>query len=171
MPDSAQDAINADLGMKHRCDNRLYSNVTARITLDLSRQARADAMEYRHSIAHVERLHFLRQQLYSDPAMLLIDYLDKHPEQETPPDIARFQRLATSVTMGDRWWSRVLDALEKLSPRDQDRDGNLFVMNVLISTLKAAAPELIERHQLDELPLHHDNPDSEAPPEHQPPRT
>jgi hypothetical protein len=158
---NAEDAINADLAKSHRCNTRFYSNLTANVTLRLNQQARTNAMEYRHSVAHIERLRFLRKQLYSDPAMLLIDYLEKHPEQQEPPDIARFQRLAVNVTMGDRWWSRVLDALEKLSSNVHEQDGNLFVMDVLIRTLKAAAPELFEHHHLDGPPFHHGNSDSE----------
>lgn len=162
----AQDAINTDLGAISKYSTPFYTRLTATVTLQLSGQSEADALKFRHSISHVERLHFLKEQLYSDPAMLLLDYLDRHPEEAAePPDIARFQQLAMKVSNGERWWCRLLDALDKLSSNISDKDGSLFVMNMLIRTLKETAPDLIKQHQLEGYPFLDDNLGSGTSPE------
>lgn len=140
----AQDAINAALGTGHHERNRYYSNLTGRITLQLNKQGMANALEYRATVARLERLHFLKKQLYSDPSMLILDYLENHPQELTgPPDLDHFQRLALKISNGEEWWCRILDVLDKLSANVPEGDGNLFAMNVLIATLKTAAPDLL----------------------------
>lgn len=110
----------------------------------------AHSREYRDSVAQVERLRFLKRELYSDPSMLLLDYLDKNPSRLTdPPDLARFQHLALKVSNGERWWCWVLDVLDKLSSEVSDKDGNLWVMNVLVRALKQGAPDLFHEFQQD----------------------
>ena len=91
----AQDEINADLGTISR--TRHYSELRATIILRISDSAKADALQYRHSIAYIERLRFLKEQLYSDPAMLMLDYLDKNPEDSRP---ARPRPLPAARTEG-----------------------------------------------------------------------
>jgi hypothetical protein len=138
-----QDAINANLGAIQRSrDTHFYSALTAKVTLTLSNEAAADALAYRHSLAYVKRLRFLREQLYSDPAMLMLDHLEKNPgKADELPDMAHFQRIAMKVSNGERWWCRILDAMDRLAPHTTDQDGNLLAMDVLIRVLKEAAPD------------------------------
>ena len=111
----AQDAINANLGTIPR--TRHYSELRATVILRISDSAKADALQYRHSIAYVERLRWLKEQLYSDPTMLMLDYLDKNPGKTADlPELAHFQQLALKVTNGEKWWCRVLEALKRSSP-------------------------------------------------------
>jgi hypothetical protein len=140
----AQDAINADLSAISR--TRYYSDLKATVILRISDQATADALQYRHFIAHIERLRFLRNQLYSDPAMLMLDYLDKNPgKTEDLPDLAHFQKLALKITNGERWWCRVLEALDRLSAEVSDERGNLYLINVLFAALQDKAPDLFSQ--------------------------
>lgn len=144
----AQDAINADLCVNPLRKTRYYSRLTATITLRLSGQAEADARKYRQSLAHIKRLHFLKEQLYSDPAMLMLDYLDKNPGKASQlPDLAQYQKLALKVRDGERWWCQILDVLDKLSSNIADQDGNFYVMKVLFAALKDAAPDLFNQYQ------------------------
>jgi hypothetical protein len=64
-----------------------------------------------------------------------------------PPDLAHFQKLALKVRDGERWWCRIVDALDKLASQVADQDGNLFAMNVLASVLKQAAPDLFKQEE------------------------
>ena len=120
----AEDAINANLVASCNKQTAYFSALMATITLGLSEQDIANSREYRDSFARVERLRFLKRELYSDPSMLLLDYLDKNPgELAEPPDLARFQQLALKVSNGERWWCRILDVLDKLPRRCQTRKG------------------------------------------------
>jgi hypothetical protein len=149
---SAQDAINADLSICRRERSPHYSSLAATVTLRLSKQNMTSALEFRDSLARIERLRFLKQQLYSDPSMLLLDYLDRNPEKlDEPPDFARFQQLALRVSNGDRWWCRTLDILDKISSEVPDEHGNLYVMKVLSDALQDAAPDIFT-HQETEPP-------------------
>jgi len=144
----AQDAMNAGLRANPPGSTRYYSSLTAAITLGISDRAKADARKYRRSLARVKRLCFLKEQLYTDPVMLLLDYLERNPGKVAEqPDLADFQKLALKVRGGEQWWCRILDTLDKLASRVPDEDGNLFAMNVLASVLKQAAPGLFGQHQ------------------------
>jgi hypothetical protein len=150
----AEDAINADLVASRSEQNPYFSDLTATITLGLSERDLVNSREYRDSLARVERLRFLRNELYSNPSMLLLDYLDRNPGHlAEPPDLARFQRLALKVSNGEQWWSQILDVLDKLSAKVSDKDGNFWAMNVLFAALREAAPDLFSQHQ--EVPSAH----------------
>jgi hypothetical protein len=152
----AQDAINAHLGATSR--TRYYSDLRAAVILRVSDSAKADAMQYRHSIAHIERLRFLKEQLYSDPAMLMLDYLDKNPGKIADlPDLAHFQQLALKITNGERWWCRVLEALDRLSAEVSDEHGNLYLINVLFAALQDKAPDLFNQHSPQNQATHNGN--------------
>jgi hypothetical protein len=139
----AQDAINADLGARRHKRSPYYSRLTAQVTLRLSNRAMSRSLEYRESVARVERLRFLKNELYSDPSMLLLDHLDRNPGKlADPPDPASFQRLALMVSKSDQWWCRILNVLDRLSSEVSDEDGNFYTMNVLFAALQEAAPDL-----------------------------
>lgn len=154
----AQDAINDDLGVSS--STHYYSDLRATVLLRISDQAKADALQYRRSIAHIERLRFLKEQLFGDPAMLMLDYLDKNPGKAADlPDLAHFQKLALKVTNGERWWCRVLDALDRLSSEVSDESGNLYLINVMFAALQDKAPELFSQHSTQNQATHNGNAD------------
>ncbi len=145
----AEDAINADLGSGNIKDTVYFSGLIATITLGHPDQEdMANSRKYRDSLARVERLRFLKGQLYNDPSMLLLDYIDRNPGKLAEfPDLAGFQRLALKISGGERWWSQVLDVLERLSSEVSDEKGNLWAMTVLLGALKDAAPDLFSNPQ------------------------
>jgi hypothetical protein len=144
-----EDAINSNLGPGNIQDTLYYSGITAAITLArLDEQDIANSRKFRESLAQIERLRFLKDQLYSDPSMLLLDYIDRNPGKLAEiPDLASFQHLALKVSNGDRWWCQVLHVLEMLSAEVSDEKGNLWAMTVLLGALKEAAPDLFSRPQ------------------------
>lgn len=154
----AQDAINADLGALSR--TRHYSNLRATAILRITDQAETDALHYRHSIAHIERLRFLKQQLYSDPTMLIIDYLDKDPRKAADlPDLADFQKLALKITNGERWWCWVIDALDRLSARVSDEHGNLYLIEMMFAALQEKVPDLLSQNSAQNEAIHNGSAD------------
>jgi hypothetical protein len=144
-----EDAINSDLGSGLIEDTPYYSALTATVVLDRPTQDEmANSHEYRDSLARVERLRFLRSQLYGDPSMLLLDYIDRNPDKlDELPDLASFQLLALEVSNGERWWLRVLHVLERLSAEVSDEKGNLWAMNVLLGALKEELPDLFSQSE------------------------
>jgi hypothetical protein len=157
-----QDSINANLGTQLHERSPYYSRLTAKVALRLSDQGMNRSLEYRDCVARVERLRFLKDQLYSDPSMLLLDHLDRNPEKLSDlPNPAGFQRIALMVAKNDQWWSRILHALDRLSSEVSDRDGNFYAMNVLFAALQEAAPDLFseyrEKYNADSSDLIHGN--------------
>jgi hypothetical protein len=143
-----EDAINANLGSSHHEKSPYYSSLTAKIALHLSEHDMRSSLEYHNSLARVERLRFLKSELYNDPSMLLIDFLDRNPDRfSDPPDFADFQRLALKVSNGDKWWSWILDVLDKFSSEVSDENGNTYVMKVLFAALHDAAPDIFNSQQ------------------------
>jgi hypothetical protein len=143
-----QDAINADLGGQHHEPSPYYSRLTGKVTLRLSNQGMNRSLQYRDCVARVERLRFLKDELYSDPSMLFLDHLDRNPEKLSDlPNPADFQRLALMVAKGDQWWYRILHVLDRLSSEVSDKDGNFYAMNVLFTALQEAAPDLFKEHR------------------------
>lgn len=141
---SAEDAINADLRASRDERTPYYSRLTAAVTLRLSEQDMASSLEYRRSLARLVKLRFLKKELYSDPSMLLLDYLDRHPEKLGQHRTLPASSDSPSISNCERWWCRVLDTLYKLSSDVPDEDGNLWVMNAF-AALQKAAPAIFSR--------------------------
>ncbi|GAA1258671.1 hypothetical protein GCM10009677_06840 [Sphaerisporangium rubeum] len=148
---SAQDAINALVGMVDVSSEPYCSALVARVEIQLPTAAQQDAMEYRRAIAHVERLLYLKKMLYNDPALLAIDYLDRRPELATNIDVAAFQRLAVSLGNSDRWWYPLLRILESLGAKISDQNGSYWAMTALLAALQEGAPGLVDEEGLREI--------------------
>lgn len=144
-----EDAINSNLGSGNIEDTLYYSGLNATIILaHPDQQDIANSRKYRDSVARIERLRFLKDQLYSDPSMLLLDYVDRNPGKlDDVPDLASFQHLALKISNGERWWCQVLDVLERLSSGVSDEKGNLWAMTLLMGALERAAPDLFSHPQ------------------------
>ncbi|MFI7043288.1 hypothetical protein ACWDR9_13910 [Streptosporangium sandarakinum] len=148
---SAQDAINALVGVVDVASEPYCSALIARVELRLSPEAEQGAAEYRRARAHVERLLYLKKMLYSDPALLAIDHLDRHPELATNIDMAAFQRLAVSLASSDRWWHPLLSTLENLGAKISDQNGSYWAMRALLAALQEGAPEVVDEEGLREI--------------------
>ncbi|GGR10557.1 hypothetical protein [Streptomyces netropsis] len=147
----AEDAVNADLGRPAPLPGMPGSELWGNVQLTLSAQARADAEQYRADRARVARLRYLKENLYNDPEMLLLDHLDRHPQDIGTVDIATFQRLSRSLRLGGQWWYPLLDCLETLSSELPARHGDRYAMKLLLKAFKDTLPELIDRHGLRDL--------------------
>lgn len=148
---SAQDAINALVGMVDVESEPYCSALVARVELRLPPEGEQDAEEYRRARAHVERLLYLKKMLYSDPALLAIDHLDRHPELATNIDVGAFHRLAASLASSDRWWYPLLSTLQDLGAKISGQNGSYWAMRALLDALQAGAPRVIDEEGLREL--------------------
>ncbi|MFI7099412.1 hypothetical protein ACIBK8_08645 [Streptomyces sp. NPDC050161] len=147
----AEDALNAALGRTGPIPDLPGSALSARVRLSLSAQARCDAEQYREDRDRVARLRYLKRHLYSDPEMVLLDHLERHPQDVKTVDIKDFQRLSRSLRVGGQWWYPLLDCLETLTAEAPTRHGDLLAMKLLLRAFKDTIPELIEKHDLQGL--------------------
>ncbi|GEB53615.1 MULTISPECIES: hypothetical protein [Streptomyces] len=143
---AAQDAVNAALGRPGTDRGACCSRLTATFQLSLSDRARAAAEQSEEDRQHVSRLRFLRRQLHSDPELLLLDHLDRHPDAVKEVDLRDFQRVARAVRSGSTTWYPLLDCLEQLSERIGDDD--FYAMKVLLKTFRETVPQLVQEHGL-----------------------
>ncbi|WP_369354803.1 hypothetical protein [Streptomyces sp. cg2] len=148
---SAEDALNAALGRSAPIPGLPGSALSAQVRLTLSAQARCDAEQYREDRNRVARLRYLKRNLYSDPEMVLLDYLERHPQDVKTVDIKDFQRLSRSLRVGGQWWYPLLECLETLTAEAPARHGDLLAMKLLLRAFKHTLPELIEKHDLQGL--------------------
>ncbi|MGC0318962.1 hypothetical protein [Kitasatospora acidiphila] len=148
---AAEDCLNADLGQEFDYAGGYLNRLTATVQLYLDVDTRRAAEQARDDRARISRLRYLRTQLYSDPELLLLEYLDRHPDQLTTVAIQPFQQLARSLRVGGKWWYPLLDALEKLSSNTDPVCGEVTAMTALLKAFREAAPELIDRHSLNGL--------------------
>ncbi|MGW9426660.1 hypothetical protein ACWHA1_01735 [Streptomyces decoyicus] len=146
----AEDAVNATLGFPVPITGMPKSKLSGRVSLSIGAQELTVAEQQRQDKARVARLRYLKEQLYSDPEMLLLEYLDQHPEALTLPstDIRVFQRLSRSMRVGGEWWYPLLDCLEKISADLPEQRGDLYAMRLLLKAFKDAVPNLVDKHGL-----------------------
>ncbi|WP_143098988.1 hypothetical protein [Streptomyces sp. yr375] len=147
----AEDALNSALGRPRPIHSLPDSELSARVQLTLSSQARADAEQYHEDRTRLARLRYLKEQLYSDPEMVLLDRLEQRPGDIETLDIKDFQRLSRSLRVGGTWWYPLLDCLEALSKELPRQHGDLIAMKLLLKAFKDTLPELIDRHGLQDL--------------------
>ncbi|MFC8720734.1 hypothetical protein [Kitasatospora sp. NPDC057198] len=148
---TAHDCLNAELGRERDSQDGYFHGLTATVQLFLDAETQQIAQQQRYDRARVSRLRYLRDSLYSDPELILLDYLDRHPEKVPEVDIKAFQKLARSLRAGGQWWYPLLDALERLSSGTDPVCGEITAMTALLRAFKDAAPELIDKHGLQGL--------------------
>ncbi|WP_145987831.1 hypothetical protein [Streptomyces hygroscopicus] len=147
----AEDALNATLGQPRPIHGLPKSELSARAQLTLSSQARADAEQYHEDRTRMARLRYLKEQLYSDPEMVLLEHLERRPGDIQNLDIKDFQRLSRSLRVGGSWWYPLLDCLEALSEELPKQHGDLIAMKLLLKAFKDTLPDLIDKHGLRDL--------------------
>lgn len=147
----AEDALNATLSRPRPIHGLPDSELSARAQLTLSAQARADAEQYHEDRSRVARLRYLKEQLYSDPEMVLLEHLERRPDDIQSLDIKDFQRLSRSLRVGGSWWYPLLNCLEALSKELPKQHGDIIAMKLLLKAFKDTLPDLIDRHGLRDL--------------------
>ncbi|GAB2723183.1 hypothetical protein [Kitasatospora kifunensis] len=145
---SAQDAVNAALGRPARIPEADICSLTAQVRIHLTEEAAAEMRGRRADRARVARLRFLKYHLHSDPELLLLDHLERHPQDVLTVDVMRFQRLSRSLRTGGAEWYPLLDCLEKLCSKDSPHHNDIYAMKMLLRALRETVPELIDHHGL-----------------------
>lgn len=147
---AAQDAINACFGKPRDCPDDFYRKLTAHVELRASADARQAAAQARDDEARIERLRYLRTALYTDPTLLVIEHLDRHPETEIDHGrIEHLRRLADELRHGERWWAPLMTAWNELAQHTSDTPGAAReAMTVLHNAIQRLDATLALRHNL-----------------------
>ncbi|MDH6136226.1 hypothetical protein P3T37_005645 [Kitasatospora sp. MAA4] len=145
----AQDAANAALGVPVDRPELGVRGLTGTVRLWLTEEAAAAARQHRADHARVARLRFLKAHLYNDPELLLLDHLERRPQDVRDAGIVKeFQKVARSIRVGGEIWYPLLEALEEMSTKGAIADADIYAMRVVLKVLREAMPELIDRHGL-----------------------
>lgn len=148
---AAKDAINAKLGQPARCPDGSYKDLVGHIELSLTRSAAAAVDQLCDHQAHVARLRYLKAALYSDPSLLLIDYLHLHPEalnDDLRTTLERYRQLADRLQNHEQWWADVRTAWNELADRTQAPAAAEESMRVLLDVLLRLDRKLAAEHNL-----------------------
>ncbi|MFF0225322.1 hypothetical protein [Streptomyces sp. NPDC004629] len=134
---AAQDAVNAALGrLPRRATNYCLLKVYAALGLpgaaqELLAQQAADKQR-------VDRLRFLKKNLYDHPDLVVLDRLEHHaPGALGDEHVAELQRLARLICSCDRWWFPLLQQWEQVGQGFTDIEKRQQAMLVLSDSLKA----------------------------------
>ncbi|MFE7529097.1 hypothetical protein ACFU7Y_25765 [Kitasatospora sp. NPDC057542] len=144
----AQDQLNAELGREYDSAHGYYRGLVATVQLFVDDDTAEVARQWRRDRARVQRMRYLKSILYSDPELLLLDHLERYPEDLGTVDVKPFQQLARTVRTGNASWYPLLDALARLSSASNPVCGDVTAMKAILKAVKEAAPELIELHGL-----------------------
>lgn len=134
---AAQDAVNAALGrLPRRSPNYSLLNVYA--TLGLPSAARELLAQQAADKHRINRLRFLKDNLYDHPDLVVLDQLEHHaPGTLGDEHVAELQRLARLICSCDRWWFPLLQQWEQVGQGFTDVEKRQQAMLVLSDSLKA----------------------------------
>lgn len=148
---AAQNEINAYLGEPHDCPQGFYRKLTGHAELLMSSKSRENAIRAREDRAHVARLRYLKTALYTDPSLLMIDYLDQNRDHISTIDVDRiekFRLLADRLQEAEQWWSPIMAAWNELAANTKSREGIEEAMRVLNDSIRRLDSKLAARYKL-----------------------
>lgn len=148
---AAQDEINAYLGEPLDCPQGFYRKLIGHAELLMSRKAHENAIRAREDRVHVERLHYLKAALYTDPSLLVVEYLDQNRDHISDIDVGnidKFRLLAGRLREAEQWWSPIMTAWNELAANTSSREGIEEAMKVLNDSIRRLDSKLATRHGL-----------------------
>ncbi|MEU5418723.1 hypothetical protein ACH4UT_02110 [Streptomyces sp. NPDC020799] len=134
---AAQDAINAAIGTPAPAKNPHYQLMEVDIQLGLSSASRETLAQRQADVERVRRLRFLKEQLYDDPALVVLDRIEHHSDRPKGDELEYFQRLSRSLQANDSWWRPLLEQWEQLGEGFSDAEMQRRAMQVILDSLAA----------------------------------
>ncbi|MEU8813839.1 hypothetical protein [Actinoplanes sp. NPDC048796] len=150
--EAAADAINARLGVPYDCPRDYFRSMAVRVEIVREEESRKTARRMRIERARIERLQFLRNALYSDPALVMIEHLDRHPE-----DVSRlgrvedFRALAEKLKFTEKWWWPIQLAWSQLATDTKSSEGREYSIGVLVDAIKRIDARLADQYKIADL--------------------
>lgn len=148
---AAQDEINACLGESLDCPQGFYRKLTGHAELLINRKAHENAIRAREDRVHVERLRYLKAALYTDPSLLVVEYLDQNRNQINVIDVGnidKFRLLADRLREVEQWWSPIMTAWNELAANTSSKEGIEEAMKVIGDSIRRLDSKLARRHGL-----------------------
>ncbi|MEU2608038.1 hypothetical protein [Streptomyces albus] len=134
---AAQDAINAALGNVDPTTNAHYRLVRVDVLLSLSAASREILAQRQADTERIRRLRFLKEQLYDDPALVVLDRLEHRSERPMDNEIEYIQRLARSLRANESWWRPLLEQWEQLGEGFSNTEMQHRAMTAILNSLAA----------------------------------
>jgi hypothetical protein len=134
---AAQDAINAAVGRPDPTTNAHYRLVKVDVLLSLSAASREILSQRQADNERIRRLRFLKEHLYDDPALVVLDRLEHHAERPTDNEIEYIQRLARSLQANESWWRPLLEQWEQLGEGFANTEMQHRAMQAILNSLAA----------------------------------
>ncbi|MGW1693445.1 hypothetical protein [Streptomyces sp. NPDC002399] len=138
---AAQDAINAAVGDPDPRSNTHYRLVKVEVLLNLSKESREVLAQRQADTERIRRLHFLKERLYDDPALVVLDRLEHRSERPTDDEVEYIQRLARSLRANESWWHPLLEQWEQLGEGFSDAEMHRRAMAAILDSLAALKGE------------------------------
>jgi hypothetical protein len=149
---AAADAVNAEIGRPAHCPRRVYRDLIGHADLWLDAAGTEAAELWHQQKTHVERLKYLKATLYSDPALLLIDHLQRHPNDLDNAELDKYRSLSDRLQERERWWSSLMVAWNDLAAQTQSPQAAEASMHILLDAIRRLDSKLADRHGLPPYP-------------------
>ncbi|MFI9639415.1 hypothetical protein ACIG87_04990 [Micromonospora sp. NPDC051925] len=152
-PAEAQDAINAVFGEEVDCPSGSYRFLVASSSLRSTPEGLSAAIKMRQDKSRIERLEALRVGLYSDPGLMLIDFLDRNPDALHDCDalLAKYRQAASSLQGFEVWWLPLMAAWNELAAQTSTHAGVDASFAILLNAIRKLDKRLAEAHRLPPL--------------------
>ncbi|NBE99986.1 hypothetical protein FE391_41680 [Nonomuraea sp. KC401] len=147
---AAQDAINVELGGYASCPHGFYKDLVGSVELSVDRDGLNAALQERADQVRFERLKWLREALYYDPSLLVIDHLERHPETLLNADfkVDNFWKFSNRLRSAEKWWSPLMAAWTELAAKTQSQQAIEQCMRVLLDAILRLDARLAAEHKL-----------------------
>jgi hypothetical protein len=132
---AAQDAINAIVGTANSTPN--YRLLDVSIQLELSLESREILAQRQADAERIRRLRFLKEHLYGDPALLVLDQIEHRSVRPEDDEIEYLERLARKLLASERWWFPLLEQWECLGKGFSDTEMQARAMQAILDSLAA----------------------------------
>ncbi len=117
----AEDEMNSAIGAGLNSPHGYYRDLVATIRLKIDGDGAEAAAALRADQRRVRQLQQLKSLLYSDPTLMLIDHVERHPELTDPSQMAArldgYRALADQLVQHDDWWRPIAAAWNALAVR------------------------------------------------------
>jgi hypothetical protein len=105
------------------------------VVLGLSEQAQRFVAQHRADVDRFEHLRFLHSQIYSNPALVVVERIERHAERLDDTELQHLERLARSLKAGQEWWYPMLSAWEAVVAGINDDNRRQLAMSVLLDAI------------------------------------
>lgn len=143
---AAENFVNAQLAAWAGTPPSRYRRISPRVSLSLSEGAADVLAQRRADEERVRRLTFLKTSLYSDPALVVLEYLERNPGQTGDELIKRYLHALGLINSSGQWWAPLLEGGEALAQRLSAHDLAYMLMRALTATISELTQEEPRQH-------------------------